>query len=124
MLKSKESGDELEKVTVSLIDGSTTTQYGCYSLWGLYRGAIHITYPDILQSMHMALEKALLEFAENDKYDSIIKNTFDFRTFGASVCLSAICVSICLSIHLFIHTDSLHCGNNGFKCMTLLIVLI
>ena len=98
MLKSKESGDELEKVTVSLIDGSTTTQYGCYSLWGLYRGAIHITYPDILQSMHMALEKALLEFAENDKYDSIIKNTFDFiLSKSKSVSLTAVVASIVMS---------------------------
>ena len=98
MLKSKESGDELEKVTVSLIDGSTTTQYGCYSLWGLYRGAIHITYPDILQSMHMALEKALLEFAENDKYDSIIKNTFDFiLSKSKSVSLTAVVASVVMS---------------------------
>ena len=72
ILSNKDNYDEFEKVTISLTNGSTAIQYGSYSLWGLYRGAIHITYPDIMQSMHMALEKALLEFAENDKYKMMI----------------------------------------------------
>lgn len=98
MIESEERGDDLEEVKISLIDGSEVTQYGSYSLWGLYRGAIHITYPDIMQSMHMALEKVLLEFAENDKYDSLIKNTFDYLlSKSKSVSLTAVVASVVMA---------------------------
>lgn len=46
-------------------NGTITKQFGSYYLWGIYRGAIHITIPCLLQSIHMALEKYLLEL---DKY--------------------------------------------------------
>lgn len=98
MIESEERGDDLEEVKISLMDGSEVTQYGSYSLWGLYRGAIHITYPDIMQSMHMALEKVLLEFAENDKYDSLIKNTFDYLlSKSKSVSLTAVVASVVMA---------------------------
>ena len=98
MLKSEEWGDDLEKVNISLVDGSEVTQYGNYSLWSLYRGAIHIDYPDVMQSMHMALERTLLEFAKDDKYANLVKDTFDYLlSRSKSVSLTAIVASVVFS---------------------------
>jgi hypothetical protein len=40
------------------------TQYLSWAIWGMYRGVSSPVVPYLLQSMHMALEKVLLEFAQ------------------------------------------------------------
>lgn len=56
-----DSADEVKQVELHLQDGTTIQQWGSICLWGMYRGAIHYTMPDLLQSVHMALEKFLLD---------------------------------------------------------------
>lgn len=51
-----------------IIDGQIRKQYLSHSLWNMYRGVGSPVSPYLLQSMHMALEKYLLEIAE--KQDS------------------------------------------------------
>ena len=88
----------LECVKIYLMSGEVVMQYGNYSLWGLYRGAIHITYPEIVQSMHMALEKYLLELTEDRNNDEIVKEIFDYiLSYSKSVSLTAVTASVVLA---------------------------
>lgn len=88
----------LECVKIYLNTGEVVMQYGNYSLWGLYRSAIHITYPEIIQSMHMALEKCLLEISEDKNNDEIVKETFDYiLSYSKSVSLTAVIASVILA---------------------------
>jgi len=54
---------EVEEVTVFIDEGSSLKQYICNRLWCLYRGTQ--VAPNVLESMHMALEKYLLEGLKN-----------------------------------------------------------
>lgn len=95
----KEKND-LEKVHICLNDGTVKVQIGNYALWSVYRGACHIVMPEILQSIHMALEKYLLELADNDKYTEYIKKLFDVILMQSiSVSLTAVVASIVMAHH-------------------------
>ena len=101
IISNVDDSEELKKVTIYHADGSQTTQYGSYSLWGIYRGAVHITYPNVMQSMHMALEKSLLECAKDGKYDSLVTDTLNYiLSESKSVSLTAIVTSV-----VFAHPD-------------------
>lgn len=90
--------NQLENVNVFSIDGTSRVQIGDYALWGLYRGACHTVFPDILQSMHMALEKALLELADDDNYTGFVKKAFDLiLARSVSVSLTAIIASVVIA---------------------------
>lgn len=77
-------------------NGTITKQFGSYYLWGIYRGAIHITIPCLLQSIHMALEKYLLEL---DKFNSeSVKTILDYiLSKSKTVSLTAVVASIVMS---------------------------
>lgn len=77
-------------------NGTITKQFGSYYLWGIYRGAIHITIPCLLQSIHMALEKYLLEL---DKVNSeFVKTIMDYiLSKSKTVSLTAVVASIVMS---------------------------
>ena len=96
--KDKRRNEQLSKVKIYLRHGKSNIQYGNYSLWELYRGAVHITYPNVMQSMHMALERVLLNFADDKKYDDIVKASFDrILSHSKSVSLTAIVASVVLA---------------------------
>lgn len=96
----KHRNEHLNKVEIYLRHGSSNIQYGNYSLWGLYRGDVHITYPCVMQSMHMALERVLLNFANDKTYDDIVKASFDrILSQSKSVSLTAIVASVVLAHH-------------------------
>ncbi len=54
---------DVEKITLH-INEKEVTQYLSWAIWGMYRGNGSPVVPYLLQSMHMALEKTLLEFAQ------------------------------------------------------------
>lgn len=88
----------LECIKIYLRNGECVMQYGNYSLWGLYRGAIHITYPEIIPSMHMALEKFLLELSEDENNYKKVTDTFDYiLSKSKSVSLTAVIASVILN---------------------------
>ena len=57
-------GEDVQEVIVHM-DEEEITQYLCWAFWGAYRGVSSPVVPDLLQSMHMALEKKLLELAQD-----------------------------------------------------------
>lgn len=77
-------------------NNGSITQTGNYVLWGLYRGAVHVTVSNLLQSLHMALEKYLLELAKyNHKY---VTDILDFiMSNSRSVSLTAVVSSIVMA---------------------------
>ena len=98
IFKDKRRNEQLNEVKIYLRHGKPNIQYGNYSLWGLYRGAVHITYPYVMQSMHMALERILLNLADDKKCDDIVKASFDrILSHSESVSLTAIVASVVLA---------------------------
>lgn len=90
--------NELEEVHIWLNGGTEKKQVGNYALWGIYRGACHIVMPEILQSIHMALEKFLLELADDDKYTEYLKKLFDIILMQSeSVSLTAVVASVVMA---------------------------
>ena len=89
---SANDSNDIEEIDV-YHSGTIIKQLGSYYLWGIYRGAIHITIPCLLQSIHMALEKYLLEL---DKYNTeLVRTILDYMLLKSrSVSLTAIVASI------------------------------
>ncbi|KJS46398.1 MAG: ATPase family protein associated with various cellular activities (AAA) [Peptococcaceae bacterium BRH_c23] len=61
--KSDLGKSEIEEIDVYIEDGNTIKQYICNRIWEIYRGTQ--VAPDVIQSMHMALEKFFLERGNN-----------------------------------------------------------
>jgi hypothetical protein len=76
------------------VDGKFIEQYVNATLWDLYRG---ISGPSILQCIHMALEKTLLEFAEVLKPKELWPIILKILTESKSASLTSIIVSLTLS---------------------------
>lgn len=87
---------EAKEINVIVDDaGATINQYICNRVWNIYRGTQ--VAPDLLESVHMALERWLLMNAKNQSPDVVeawclylLRNSF-------SASISAILVSIVLS---------------------------
>lgn len=76
------------------VNGNFIQQYINATLWGLYRG---ISGPSILQCIHMALEKTLLEFAEVLKPKELWPIILKILTESKSASLTSIICSLTLS---------------------------
>lgn len=63
------SENELEEVEVIIDENTTTKQYISDRLWEIYRGT-HVS-PNLLESIHMALEKWLLECGKLETTDKL-----------------------------------------------------
>ncbi|HOY41359.1 MAG TPA: ATP-binding protein [Chitinophagales bacterium] len=61
--KSDYGKKDVEEITL-IIDDEKKTQYLSWALWAMYRGTGSPVVPYLLQSLHMALEKTLLEFSQ------------------------------------------------------------
>ncbi|OBS14812.1 hypothetical protein ATE49_19440 [Elizabethkingia miricola] len=57
-------GEDVQEVIVHMGE-KEITQYLCWAFWGAYRGVSSPVVPYLLQSMHMALEKKLLELVQD-----------------------------------------------------------
>lgn len=89
-----ERGKYVEDI-VLLIDGTEYKQHIDCLLWNLYRGVSG--GPDILQSIHMALEKWLLELAEEDDGKLIEAICKDLLKKSVSASITAVVASIILA---------------------------
>ena len=66
--------EDVVKITLH-INGKEVTQYLSWAIWSMYRGNGTPVVPSVLQSIHMALEKTLLEFSPNLKVRNTSEHT-------------------------------------------------
>ena len=86
--------DGLEKITVYNHDGAGRSVVSSMQLWQLYRGAVHTVVPELLQSLHMALEKYLLQLMEKGAHSEVITIMTYILDHTNSISLVAIVSSI------------------------------
>ena len=63
----REKYDEFSIITVQLPDGTPNEIIVSQSLWNLYRGTASYPIPDLIESMHMALEGWLLKLTTDER---------------------------------------------------------
>lgn len=85
--------ENVEEITL-YIDEIEVTQYYNYTLWEMYRGG---NSPYILQSIHMALEKALLEYAPGTKSEILEHVLLKIVRESKSASLTSIVCSVVLA---------------------------
>ncbi len=79
------------------IDKTKVTQYLSWAIWSMYRGGGSPVVPYLLQSIHMALEKILLEFSETSKTKIVEQILILILEKTKSTSLTAIVCSIVLA---------------------------
>lgn len=87
---------DVEIITLHL-DGKVVSQHLSFAIWGMYRGNGSPVVPYLLQSMHMALEKVLLEFAQILKSEIIHHILLKILTNSKSASLTSIVCSVVLA---------------------------
>ncbi|MCD8433525.1 ATP-binding protein [Tenacibaculum finnmarkense genomovar ulcerans] len=85
--------NDFKEVTL-YIDGQEIKQFTSWTLWSLYRG---ITGPSILQCIHMALEKFLLELSKIVPIEKFKPILIDILRKSKSTSLTSIVCSVVLS---------------------------
>lgn len=123
--KNSDCGGDVENITL-YIDNKTIKQYLSWSIWSMFRGNGSPVVPTLLRSIHMALEKVLLKFANNPEKKNNLKEVLIYILFKSkSASLSAVVCSIVLAhpqdfyeIALilfrtiqFFHIDTVRCSN-------------
>ncbi|NQV16471.1 ATP-binding protein, partial [bacterium] len=93
--KKSELGREVSVVKVLFDDNKSGEQYISDRLWNMYRGT-HVS-TDLLQSMHMALERWLLMHAKFEKKEIIESWCLYLLKQTKSASITAIVASICLA---------------------------
>lgn len=88
--------DDVEEIILH-IDGAESKQYLSWALWGMYRGNGSPVVPYLLQSIHMALEKVLLEFAPVTESEIIEDVLFKILNESKSASLTSIVCSVVLA---------------------------
>ena len=64
------ANDRIKIIMISLRDGKQHEVIIAESLWNLYRGSSGLAMPHMMESIHMALEKFLLELADKEENKS------------------------------------------------------
>ena len=115
---------DVEIITLHL-NGKEVNQHLSWAIWGMYRGNGSPVVPYLLQSMHMALEKVLLEYAQILKSEIVHHILLKILTYSKSASLTSIVCSVVLAnpdkfhdiasilfrtIELF-HIDTIRCSN-------------
>jgi len=95
----KESGfdNDIRKIYIQLENEKTSEQYISNCIWGIYRGNGSPVSPNLLQSLHMALEKYLLDVTEKTD-DKILISLFKHMLMKSnSASITAVILSIVLA---------------------------
>lgn len=79
------------------VNEENVSQYLSWAIWGMYRGNGSPVVPYLLQSMHMALEKVLLEFAQSLKSEIVRDILVKILTNSKSASLTSIVCSVVLA---------------------------
>lgn len=122
--KSDYGKEDVVKVTLH-INETEVTQYLSGAIWSMYRGNGSPVVPHVLQSIHMALEKTLLEFSQILKSEIIQNILLRILNQSKSTSLTSVVCSVVLAnpdkfydvalilfktIELF-HLDTFRCTN-------------
>ncbi|KAB2858924.1 MAG: ATP-binding protein [Flavobacteriales bacterium] len=110
---------------ILIVNDTEVTQYLSSAIWSMYRGNGSPVVPDVLQSIHMALEKSLLEFSQILKSEVIQNILLRILIQSKSASLTSVVCSVVLAnpnkfydvalilfkaIELF-HLDTFRCTN-------------
>lgn len=94
--KSDYGKEDVLKVTLH-INETEVTQYLSSAIWNMYRGTGSPVVPHVLQSIHMALEKTLLDFSQILKSEIIQDILLRILTQSKSASLTSIACSVVLA---------------------------
>jgi len=89
--------DSIEEIEIQLTHEVKVKQYISQSLWHLYRGNGSPVTPYLLQSIHMALEKYLLNIAKNQKLEIIESWLFYLIKESKSASITSVVTSVVLA---------------------------
>lgn len=93
--ESELSQNETEEITLTFADGSKQTQIIGPRIWELYRGT-HVA-PDLLESIHMALEKWLLDYTANTSEKEAVDICLKLLRESTSASITAVVTSVVYS---------------------------
>lgn len=89
--------DDTKQVDIELDENTHIRQYHSQALWNMYRGSSSPCMPYLLQSIHMALEKFLLECGKNLKSENLNFLLKKLLVNSRSSSISAIVTSVVLA---------------------------
>ena len=89
--------EDLKSVELEISNEKVIKQYLSHSLWEVYRGSSSPVAPQLLQSLHMALEKYLLESAKNDDAEIIESWLIYLIEKSVSASITAVVASVVLA---------------------------
>lgn len=89
-------GDTVEEVEIE-VDVVKSKQFISLSLWCMYRGSGSPVTPYLLQSIHMALEKKLMEMAKNIDGKNLVKWMKHLLNHSRSASITAVVTSVVLA---------------------------
>lgn len=93
--ESELSQNETEEITLTFADGLKQTQLIGPRIWEIYRGT-HVA-PDLLESIHMALEKWLLDYVANASEKEAVATCLKLLRDSTSASITAVVTSIVYS---------------------------
>jgi len=95
----KESGFDhnIHKINIQIDDEKSSEQYISNCLWGIYRGNGSPVSPNLLQSLHMALEKYLLDVTDNTENRILIPLFKHILMKSNSASITAVILSVVLA---------------------------
>lgn len=79
------------------VKGTEVSQYSSWAIWSMYRGNGSPVVPSLLQSIHMALEKTLLEFSQILKSEIVQEILLRILLKSKSTSLTSVVCSIVLA---------------------------
>jgi hypothetical protein len=89
--------DVIDEIEVKLSDEHHKKQYISQCLWNMYRGTGSPNSPNLLQSIHMALEKFLLEMAEKVEGEVLVSWLNYLLECSNSASISSVVTSVVLA---------------------------
>lgn len=97
--------EQVVKIPVQFTDGSSHMVIASQSLWNMYRGTANLSMPNVLESIHMALEVYLLDMTDRKKnpdWNSVKELLWRILTTSHSASLYSIVASVAVA-----HPDDL-----------------
>lgn len=89
------SQNELDEVEITFEGGTVVKQHISYRLWEIYRGT-HVC-SSLLESVHMALEKWLLEYGKTASADELEQRCLHLLKNASTASITAVATSIALA---------------------------